>query len=118
MGLGRVRARVEGLREFCRARGLEIAHGNLLLSADGHVAVLNMVDSHVLSELSRPSNASASNMELTINLRVQAEPAALEEVVHNSLARWADRQGIVIVAASGQCFKPPRPVPTHRLAEP
>jgi G3E family GTPase len=101
----------------CRSRGLEIAHGKLLLSGDGHAAVLNMVDSRVPPKLSRPSGASASNMELTINLRVQAEPAALDEIVRNSLMPWAKRHDIVIVTSSGQSFKPPRPVPTHRVED-
>jgi G3E family GTPase len=106
------------IHDNCRSRGLEIAHGKILLGADGHVAVVNMVDNRVPPELSRPASASASNMVLTINLRAQAEPAAIEAVVHDSLARWTGRHGIAIVGGAGRCFKPPRPVPTHRFAEP
>jgi Ni2+-binding GTPase involved in maturation of urease and hydrogenase len=105
------------IHDACRARGLEIAHGKLLLNGGGHVAVVNMVDSRVSPELSGSSGASAGTLELTVNLRVQAEPAVLEEIVHASLVPWAERHGVVIVAGSGQCFKPPRPVPTHRVAE-
>lgn len=102
----------------CRERGLEIAHGKLLLKGDGHVAVAHVVDSRLAPELSRPSGAFASNPTVTINLRVQADPTALEEIVRIGVASWAKRLGLAICGASGQHFKPGRPVPTHRFTEP
>jgi hypothetical protein len=103
------------IHDACTARGLEIAHGKLSLAADGHLAVVNLVDSGSPPEVSRSSEAAAATMELTINLRVQAEPSALEQVVQTSHESWIERRGLTISAAIGQCFKPGRPVPTHRM---
>ncbi len=101
----------------CRQRELEIAHGKLLATAGGHVAILNMTDTAGEPVVSRVSSAVASEMELTINLRIQASPQDLDEVVQASLAQWTGRQGFVMTPVTGRSFSPPRPVPTHRMAE-
>jgi hypothetical protein len=105
----------QDIHDACRARGLEIAHGKLLLKGNGCAAVVNMVDNRVAPELSRPSGASASAVELTINVRVQGEPLAIDEVVQSGIASWAKRHDITVVARSSRCLTPPPPVPTHRM---
>jgi Ni2+-binding GTPase involved in maturation of urease and hydrogenase len=103
------------IHDACRARGLEIAHGKLLLKGNGRAAVVNIVDNRIAPELSRPSVAFAAAVELTINVRVQGEPLAIDEVVQGSVTSWAKRHDIAVLSRSSHCLAPPAPVPTHRM---
>ena len=107
----------ERLRDAAAERRLEIGHGKLLLSGDGGAAVANLVAADAPAELSRRSGASASRFQLTINFRVQAEPAVLEELVSGALAAWTEQFGLRITGGAGQTFRPSPPVPTHRFAD-
>jgi len=106
-----------GILEGCRQRNLEIAHGKLLIKSDGQVAVLNMTDTAAEPVLSRTSGASAAEMNLTINLRIQASPGELDKIVQIALSHWANQSGGTVTAKAAQAFSPPRPVPTHRIPE-
>jgi len=95
------------LRSRLDAAGIEVAHLKMILAAGGEIAVVNLVRTDAVPELSFRLSAPVRAGELTLNLRAQAEPAALEMIVREVLA------GRTI--GSLQCFKPGQPNPTHRM---
>jgi hypothetical protein len=99
------------------SRQLEVAHGKVLLSADADKAIVNILGRETPPELSRRAGTHAADVQLTVNLRVQADPQILDEVFHGVVSTWAERLRLTVVNGSGQTFKPSRPVPTHRLTE-
>jgi G3E family GTPase len=96
---------------------VEVAHGKVLIAGGGSMATANLVDSTTAPELSRQTDARASSLELTANLRVATKPTALDTIFHSVVAEWTERFGLTILGGGGQTLAPPRPVPTHRLTD-
>jgi G3E family GTPase len=92
----------------------EPAHVKILAHVDGATAVANLVGSEVEVELSLPSGATAREVDLVVNARVAGAPELLEALVLRVLAGVADRYGLQCDVHGMQCFRPGRPVPTHR----
>ena len=109
MSLGRA------IQEALAAARLEIAHAKMWMTANGRDAVVNIVDATAPPELSRRSETAATALALTINVRAQADPLVLADLVRRGLQQWTETHGLTIVSGSGECFKPPPPVPTHRM---
>lgn len=106
----------ETVREQFQAATVEIAHCKFLLRGDRQTAVVNGVSSTSKPMLSQSAAEQAARLDLMINLRAQAEPSVLKQTVQQCLSAWLERNGLTILGGAGQAFRPPRPVPTHRIA--
>jgi hypothetical protein len=82
---------------------------------DGVYAVSNLVSNNSAPVLSLASKWSGLTAELVINARVAIDPESLEHLVRNSVAEQAAVLGATIDIKTLQCFRPGKPVPTHRI---
>lgn len=94
---------------------VEVAHLKVIGMADGVYAVSNLVSNADQPVLSLPSAWSGSQAELVINARVATSPEALERLVRETLSAVTENTAAQIQVRTLQCFRPGRPVPTHRL---
>jgi CobW/HypB/UreG, nucleotide-binding domain len=103
------------LREAMAGLGGEVAHLKVIgLEEGGAFGVANVVSSCTEPELSLPSQAKASEVDLIVNARVAADPAALEREVRRVVQAVCDRAGIAVSFRQSQSLRPGRPTPTHR----
>ncbi len=101
-----------------RLAGAEIAHLKMTLSPDGglgDIAVINLVRSDFVPELSLRLEAPVTAGQLIINCRAEADPDLIREAVRHAVAGLAEK----IVGLSAQLehlesFRPGKPQPTHR----
>jgi Ni2+-binding GTPase involved in maturation of urease and hydrogenase len=98
-----------------KAVGAEVAHLKAIGMTDGVYAVTNLVSNSSEATLSLPSNWSGRNADLVLNARVALAPEELEQLVRNSIASVSGGHGITADVHALQCFRPGRPVPTHRI---
>ncbi|HAM72513.1 MAG TPA: cobalamin biosynthesis protein P47K [Verrucomicrobiales bacterium] len=96
--------------------GVEIAHLKMTLDAEdglGDLAVLNLVRSDYIAELSQSASEPMGAAELVVNLRAEGAPGLLEAAVREAAARLP--APIQSVTEHLEHFRPGRPVPTHRI---
>ena len=101
-----------------RLAGAEIAHLKMTLSPDGglgDIAVINLVRSDFVPELSLRLEAPVITGQLIINCRAEADPDLIREAVRHAVAGVSEK----IVGLSAQLehlesFRPGKPQPTHR----
>ncbi|MCA9128134.1 MAG: cobalamin biosynthesis protein P47K [Planctomycetales bacterium] len=101
-------------REFL-AQEAEVAHLKAIGMAEGAYAVANLVSSADQPVLSLPSNWQGTNFEFVVNARVAISPDELEDIVRKSISEEALQLNASAQVVGLQCFRPGRPVPTHRL---
>ncbi len=108
------------IRRSLEAGRAEIAHLKMTLTpqAGGGIAAVNVVRTEAEPELAFALDAGIDAGELTLNLRAEAEPEQLEQVVREAFASAAGRFAASIVPDHLERFRPARPVPTHRMAVP
>lgn len=82
---------------------------------DESYAVANLVSNDNRPVLSLPSKASSSVVDLVINARVATSPEELEATVRSTLNAVIPQFQASANIRALQCFRPGRPVPTHRL---
>ncbi len=101
------------------ADGAEVAHLKMTLSPDegNDLAVVNLVRTDGRPESSHSLQEPLEAGELIVNLRAEADPAALKAVVAESLDSVARSAGVAARVDHVEAFRPGRPVPTHRLTE-
>jgi Ni2+-binding GTPase involved in maturation of urease and hydrogenase len=97
------------------AMDAEVAHLKLIGMAEGVYAVSNLVSNADQPVLSLPSTWKGTDIDLVINARVAVSPEELETVVRSSIHQEAATIDADAQVLSLQCFRPGRPVPTHRL---
>ncbi len=95
--------------------GAEVAHLKAIGMAEGVYAVSNLVSSSDQPVLSLPSRWQGTAIDLVVNARVATSPEELEQVVRTSLLETAAAVNAQASILSLQCFRPGKPVPTHRL---
>lgn len=93
----------------------EVAHLKVIGMAEGVYAVSNLVSNSDRPVLSLPSNWRGHEVELVVNARVAVSPEELETLVRSCLADEAKKIKAEAEVLALQCFRPGRPVPTHRL---
>lgn len=95
----------------------ETAHLKTIGLWEGFYGVANLVSSFTEPELSLPSNCRVSQASVVVNARVATDPTELERlvraVVHSACAALPAESQIDTL----QCFRPGRPVPTHRILQ-
>jgi Ni2+-binding GTPase involved in maturation of urease and hydrogenase len=102
-----------------RLPGVEIAHLKMTFSPDdglGDIAVINLVRSDLVPELSVRLEAPAQAGQLIINLRGEGPPIELELAVRGALETFATAlPGVTARLEHLESFRPGKPEPTHRL---
>ena len=97
----------------------EIAHLKMTLSPDanldGQVAIINLVRSDFIPELSADLDAPIDNAQLIINLRAEADPKTLKAAVQTALANAP--QNLTATLDHLEHFRPGKPEPTHRVTD-
>ncbi len=93
----------------------ETAHLKVIGMAEGVYAVANLISNEDRPVLSLASNWHGAEVDLVVNARVATSPEELELIVRDALVAQASAVGANIDIRSLQCFRPGRPVPTHRM---
>ncbi|MDQ3621675.1 MAG: cobalamin biosynthesis protein P47K [Verrucomicrobiota bacterium] len=101
-----------------RLREAEIAHLKMTLSPDdglGDIAVINLVRSDLVPELSLTLEAPVTRGQLIINCRAEAAPEDLRDAVHSAVGELPARfPGLSAHLEHLEYFRPGKPTPTHR----
>ncbi len=113
------------LLELCRdlqlrleRAGVEIAHLKLTLNPDDDgqdLGVVNAVRSDRPAEAAYCLKEPLDSGELILNLRAEADPEMLRDLVLATLAAARERDALELNVVHLERFRPGRPVPTHRL---
>ncbi len=98
------------------AMDAEVAHLKVIGMADGVYAVANLVSNADQPVLSLPSNWKGVDADLVVNARVAVAPEELETLVREKLVDVAAAKDAIVDIRALQCFRPGRPVPTHRIS--
>jgi Ni2+-binding GTPase involved in maturation of urease and hydrogenase len=113
-----VRQLGEAIRAALEGESVEIAHLKMTLEPDGignDLAVANLVRSGSALELPHSLQEPLQSGTLIINLRAEADPNMLRELVLRLLSTPG---GLFTIALKNiEAFRPARPVPTHRIAK-
>jgi hypothetical protein len=107
---------LERINEGLTVHSAEVAHLKAIGMAEGKFAVANIVSSSSAPKLSIGCNSEVSVADLVINARVAVDPNLLTESIQAELHSVCIEFGIKESINTLQCFRPGRPVPTHRLA--
>ena len=103
------------------AAGAEIAHLKMTLAPDdgsNEIATANVVAGNRTAELAQSLSDDIERAQLIINLRAEGSPELLQTVVDSALAELERaNQGLTLAVDHRECFRPGRPVPTHRFTE-
>ena len=98
--------------------GVEIAHLKLTLAPlEGPgIAVVNGVRTDAPPEPAFRLDAQLEEGDITINLRAETAPETLEGAVRGALGELGRATATSLTVTGLACFRPGRPVPTHRFA--
>jgi G3E family GTPase len=100
----------------------EIAHLKMTLSPDGglgDIAVINLVRSDFVPELSLKLDAPVESAQVIINLRAEAAPEKLRDAVRGAVETLdATCPGVKAQLDHLEYFRPGKPEPTHRMTSP
>jgi len=119
----------KALRVLCKRiqvrlaeRDGEIAHLKMTFSPSeglSDIAVVNLVRNDYVSELSQELDDAVSSGQLIINMRAEAAPETLNEAVEHGLTSLRERfPGLETTLEHAEYFRPGKPEPTHRIADP
>jgi hypothetical protein len=102
-----------------RAENAEIAHFKMTFSPDdgiaGELASINLVRSDSIPELGMELDEPTEGGQLIVNLRAEADPAKLIEIVRFALDHTIpDFPGMKATLEHEEHFRPGKPTPTHR----
>jgi G3E family GTPase len=99
---------------------IEIAHFKMTLAPDtgNDLGVLNLVRTGGVAELPHQLAEDLMEGELIVNLRAEADPEHLHAAVVASIERTASATNVAATIEHSEHFRPGRPSPTHRMAQP
>ena len=99
-----------------RSLGAEIAHLKVTLSPDraigGAIAAMSLVSNDLVPELSLELEDRVQSGQLILNLRAEAAPELLRDIVTGALRALP---GVEAKLEHIESFRPGRPTPTHRF---
>ncbi len=101
-----------------RLSGAEIAHLKMTLSPErglGDVAVINLVRSDFVPELSLRLEEPVAAGQLIVNLRAEADPEALRDAVRTAVHQFQAAGSVKAQLEHLEYFRPGKPQPTHRF---
>lgn len=106
---------LEDIRDALQAQGAEIAHLKVIGMHEGIYSVCNIVCSDSDPTLSIGSGCKTASADVVVNARVAIDPHALAQIVQDCMVHLSQSHSIQCTVNTIQCFRPGRPVPTHRL---
>lgn len=106
---------VQRLHQTLIHKDAEAAHLKVIGMTDGVYAVSNLISNETQPILSLASQWSGADFDLVLNARVAIDPENLEDWIRTALKDEATLHSATAHIHSLQCFRPGRPVPTHRL---
>jgi Ni2+-binding GTPase involved in maturation of urease and hydrogenase len=107
------------IRERLGSDRLEIAHFKTVLTPDenaGDIGALNLVGSDREPEWTHSLHDELTSGELIVNLRAEGSPDVLRHALVEALGAVCAREGAQFEVVHMEHFRPPRPVPTYRMA--
>jgi G3E family GTPase len=99
------------LRGTLRERSAAVAHLKMTLQSGEEIGAINLVRDDILPEPGLRCNGPIAAATLTVNLRAEAAPELIEELLRDALAGLA---GWELNVVHLEAFRPGRPEPTHR----
>ncbi len=109
---------VTGLQKSLNATSSEIAHLKVIGLHEGYFGVANLISGDHPPELSLPSDCEVKQVDLIVNARVACDPEILEREVKNIISQISKEKNAEATFRNSHCFRPGRPVPTHRYESP
>jgi Ni2+-binding GTPase involved in maturation of urease and hydrogenase len=109
---------VERLRAELDAAGAETAHLKVIGLDEGAYGVANLISRDDPVTLSLPSRCRTTSADIVVNARVAIDPEELRRFVEEAVNQVCRQLGCTAEFHQTQSFRPGRPVPTHRFAEP
>ena len=106
------RAVLDAIRQAAQARGAEIAHVKLTLTAPGGQLAANLTATTGTPVIRGDVPGAPTEVALVLNARVEMAPDALRDLVEEVLRATAD--GKTLRIATLRTLSPGRPTPTHR----
>ncbi len=106
---------LERLHRAMVTMDVEVAHLKAIGMAEGAYAVSNLVSNSEVPVLSLRSDWQGAAADFVVNARVAISPEELEALVRSSISDQANAVFATADIRALQCFRPGRPVPTHRL---
>jgi Ni2+-binding GTPase involved in maturation of urease and hydrogenase len=102
-----------------KAVGAEVAHFKMTLDPDnefGDLGVVNLVRNDYVPELSQSLPDPLQSGELILNLRAEAAPETLRDVIEAVVRQFGQaKPGLALELQHLEQFRPGRPVPVHRV---
>lgn len=96
----------------------EVAHFKMALSdGSGRLGTMSQTMRGTMPELSKSFDGELTSGTLTVNLRAEADPGRLREIVESLLTTWSDRTAIRFRIREVAAFRPGQPEPTARVME-
>ncbi|MGV3753786.1 MAG: cobalamin biosynthesis protein P47K, partial [Verrucomicrobiota bacterium] len=115
-----LRKLAEAVRQKLVAVNGEVAHFKMTLEPEeslGELAVVNLVRNDYVSELSMELEEPFTEAHLTINMRVEAAPEALQKLLSEAMEETLKAfPGLTAKQEHLEAFRPGKPQPTHRDA--
>jgi hypothetical protein len=103
------------LRDSFAVVSAETAHLKAIGLWEGYYAVANLVSSFTEPTISLPSSCRTTQANVIVNARVACDPERLTEMVRDAIHAEASTIDATATIDALQCFRPGRPVPTHRM---
>ena len=108
------------IQDSLKTADAEVAHLKMTFSPDeglGDIAVINLVRSDFVAELSQELPGPIRSGELIVNCRAEAAPENLLAAVQQGLSNAGlEQPGLVLRLEHSEHFRPGKPKPTHRMA--
>lgn len=121
-GNGLLRDLAEQLGRRLEGAGATIAHLKMTLTPDGgspsEIGLVSLVREGMLPEIGQGLSAPVDRGEIVINLRAESPPEVLRQTLEDHLDEISGPSaatGVDLVLEHVECFRPGRPVPTHRV---
>ncbi len=115
-----LRRLAEAIQGGIQSTGGEIAHLKMTLEPNdsiGDLAVINLVRNDYVPELSQTCESPVTNGYITVNLRAEAAPELLREILEMAaLELVASAPYTILKIEHLESFRPGKPQPTHRMA--
>ncbi|MCA9270790.1 MAG: cobalamin biosynthesis protein P47K [Planctomycetales bacterium] len=108
---------VSALKEACDEADLEVGHVKVYSDGGGLPAIANLVGADAPAELSVASEVEVPRAEVILNARVATSPEQLQAIVARVVAEVAQTHRLAEEIRGVQCFRPGRPIPTHRAGQ-
>jgi G3E family GTPase len=112
-GTALLEALASELQRRLGGHGALVAHLKMTLRAGESIAAIHLVRNDSVPELGARLAEPIAVARLTVNLRAEAAPELLEQVLRDSLGAMVDWQ---LAVDHIEAFRPDRPEPTHRDA--